>query len=255
MTLDVRLVPLLKDNYAYLLRESDSGKTAIVDPSESDPVLALLSELGWQLDYILNTHHHHDHSGGNLGIKERTGATIVGPQADRARIPGIDVALADGEHFQLGTADAEVMDIPGHTRGHIAFWFERDRAVFCGDTLFALGCGRMFEGTPPQMWSSLKRLRELPPETRVYCGHEYTQANARFAVTLEPGNRELLARAAEIDAKRAAGQPTIPSTIGAERATNPFFRADRPELAAGLGLSDADPVRVFAETRSRKDNF
>src|SRR5258708_38023419 len=138
MTLDVRLVPLLKDNYAYLLRDGDSGKTAIVDPSEAEPVLRLLDALGWRLDYILNTHHHPDHSGGNVGIKARTGATVVGPQADRARIPAIDVALADGEHFQLGTADAEVMDIPGHTRGHIAFWFARDRAVFCGDTLFAL---------------------------------------------------------------------------------------------------------------------
>jgi hydroxyacylglutathione hydrolase len=255
MPLDVRLVPLLKDNYAYLLRDDESGKTAIVDPSEAEPVLRLIDTLGWKLDYILNTHHHADHSGGNVGIKQRTGATVVGPQADRDRIPAIDVALADGEHFQFGTADAEVMDIPGHTRGHIAFWFARDRAVFCGDTLFALGCGRMFEGTAPQMWTSLQRLRELPDATRVYCGHEYTQANARFALTVEPGNRALVARAAEIDAKRAAGEPTIPSTIGAERATNPFFRADQPELAQGVGLAGGDPVAVFAETRLRKDKF
>ena len=255
MALDVRLVPLLKDNYAYLVRDGAAGKTAIVDPSEAEPVLRLVDQLGWKLDYILNTHHHPDHSGGNVGIKQRTGATIVGPQADRARIPGIDVALADGEHFQLGSADAQVMDIPGHTRGHIAFWFGGEQAVFCGDTLFALGCGRTFEGTAQQMWTILKRLRDLPPETRIYCGHEYTQSNARFALTVEPGNADLKARAAEVDKKRAAGQPTIPSTIGQERATNPFLRADQPSVAAGVGLAGADPVAVFAETRLRKDNF
>ena len=255
MALDVRLVPLLKDNYAYLLRDGASGKTAIVDPSEAEPVLRLIDRLGWKLDYILNTHHHPDHSGGNLGIKQRTGATVVGPQADRARIPAIDVALADGEHFQLGSADSQVMDIPGHTRGHIAFWFGGEQAVFCGDTLFALGCGRTFEGTAEQMWTSLKRLRDLPPETRVYCGHEYTQSNARFALTVEPGNPALKARAAEVDKKRAAGEPTIPSTIGEERATNPFFRADQPDVARGVGLAGADPVAVFAETRLRKDKF
>jgi hydroxyacylglutathione hydrolase len=255
MALDVRLVPLLKDNYAYLLRDGASGKTAIVDPSEAEPVLRLLGELGWTLDYILNTHHHPDHSGGNVGIKEATGATVVGPQADRARIPAIDVALADGEHFRVGEAEAEIMDIPGHTRGHIAFWFAGDNAVFCGDTLFALGCGRTFEGTPEEMWTSLKRLRDLPPATRIYCGHEYTQANARFALTVEPANQALQARAAEIDRLRAAGKPTIPSTIAAERATNPFLRADQPEVAAGIGLPGRDPVAVFAETRARKDHF
>jgi hydroxyacylglutathione hydrolase len=255
MALDVRLVPLLKDNYAYLLRDGASGKTAIVDPSEAAPVLRLLDELGCKLDYILNTHHHPDHSGGNVGIKEATGATVVGPQADRERIPAIDVALADGEHFRLGEADSEVMDIPGHTRGHIAFWFGGDNAVFCGDTLFALGCGRTFEGTAEQMWTSLKRLRALPPATRIYCGHEYTQANARFALTVEPANPALKARAAEIDRLRAAGQPTIPSTIAEERATNPFLRADQPEVATGIGLAGRDPVAVFAETRLRKDSF
>ena len=255
MALDVRLVPLLKDNYAYLLREESSGKTAIVDPSEAEPVLRLVGTLGWNLDYILNTHHHPDHSGGNVGIKEATGATIVGPQADRDRIPAIDVALADGEHFRFGNAEAEIMDIPGHTRGHIAFWFGGEKAVFCGDTLFALGCGRTFEGTPEQMWTSLKRLRDLPPETRIYCGHEYTQANARFALTVEPANQALKARAAEIDRLRAAGRPTIPSTIAAERATNPFLRADQPSVAAGVGLPGRDPVAVFAETRARKDHF
>jgi hydroxyacylglutathione hydrolase len=148
-----------------------------------------------------------------------------------------------------------VMDIPGHTRGHIAFWFGGDNALFCGDTLFALGCGRTFEGTAEQMWTSLKRLRALPPATRIYCGHEYTQANARFALTVEPANPALKARAAEIDRLRAAGQPTIPSTIAEERATNPFLRADQPEVATGIGLAGRDPVAVFAETRLRKDSF
>lgn len=255
MALSIQLVPLLRDNYAYLLRDDASGKTAVVDPSEHQPVLQLLQRLGWRLDYVMNTHHHHDHSGGNLGLKAATGCVIVGPKADEARIPGIDIALADGENFDLGAARATVIDIPGHTKGHIAFWFAAEAAVFCGDTLFALGCGRMFEGTPPQMWHSLTRLRDLPPETRVYCGHEYTQANARFALTLDGANPALVARAAEIDQRRARGEPTIPSTIGEERRTNPFLRGDDAGFAAALGLGSAKPDQVFAEIRRRKDAF
>lgn len=255
MTLDIRLVPLLSDNYAYLLRDAASGKSAIVDPSEAPPILALLGRLGMSLDYILNTHHHGDHSGGNLELKTATGAKVVGPAADRARIPGIDIVLADGETFDLGASKAVALDIPGHTRGHIAFWFAEDRAVFCGDTLFALGCGRMFEGDAPTMWRSLSRLAALPPETRVYCGHEYTEANARFALTIEPGNEELRSRTREVEALREQGKPTIPSTIGQERATNPFLRAGMPDLAAALGLSGVDPAAVFGAIRARKDRF
>ncbi len=253
--LDIELVPLLKDNYAYLLHDRAGGATAIVDPSESGPVLAAAAAKGWRLTHVLNTHHHRDHSGGNLELKQATGCTIVGPQADRARIPGIDVALDDGESWSLGRSPAQVLFIPGHTRGHIAFWFCEDAALFCGDTLFALGCGRMFEGTAPQMWASLDRLRRLPGETRVYCGHEYTQANARFALTIERDNAALAARAQRVDAARAAGRPTIPSTMAEECATNPFLRADQPAVAAAVGLPGAGPVAVFAEVRKRKDSF
>jgi hydroxyacylglutathione hydrolase len=254
-SLEIRLVPLLKDNYAYLLHEPQAGVTGIVDPSEAAPVLAAVQQAGLKLTHILNTHHHWDHSGGNLELKAATGATVVGPKADEARIPGIDLRVDEGQPFAFGNAAADILFIPGHTKGHIAFWFRDDKAVFCGDTLFSLGCGRMFEGTAPQMWSSLQKLRALPDDTRVYCGHEYTQANARFAVTVDPGNAALQRRAAEVDRKRAGGEPTIPSTMGEEKAANPFLRADHPGVAAGVGLPGADPVKVFAEVRGRKDKF
>ncbi len=253
--LDIELVPLLKDNYAYLLRDPASGATGVVDPSEAQPVLAAAAAKGWEISHVLNTHHHWDHTGGNLEIQRATGCTVVGPAPDRDRVPGIDVAVDEGEKFRLGAAEAEIIFIPGHTRGHIAFWFEASRALFCGDTLFALGCGRLFEGTPAQMWSSLGKLRRLPGETRVFCGHEYTQANARFARTVDPGNAALAARAERIDALRAEGKPTIPSTMAEECATNPFLRADDPAIAAAVGLPATDPVAVFAEIRRRKDNF
>ncbi|HEY7688369.1 MAG TPA: hydroxyacylglutathione hydrolase, partial [Dongiaceae bacterium] len=187
--------------------------------------------------------------------KQATGCIIVGPRADHDRIPGIDVAVQEGERFEFGKTYAEILFIPGHTRGHIAYWFQESAALFCGDTLFAMGCGRMFEGTAPQMWASLRKLRDLPPETRVYCGHEYTQNNARFALTVEPGNAALKQRALQVDEMRSRGAATIPSTIAEERATNPFFRADEPAMAAGVGLAGADPVVVFAEIRRRKDAF
>jgi len=255
MALEIHLVPCLKDNYAYLLHEPASGETAAVDPSEAAPLLAAAGARGWKLSHILNTHHHWDHTGGNLALKEATGARIVGPAADRDRIPGIDVALDEDECFRLGDRAALVLFIPGHTRGHIAFHFADDQAVFCGDTLFALGCGRMFEGTAPQMWSSLCKLRALPAPTRVYCGHEYTQANARFALTVDRDNPDLAARAMAVDAARAAGRPTVPSTMAEERATNPFLRADQPALAAAVGLPGGDPADVFAAIRLRKDQF
>jgi hydroxyacylglutathione hydrolase len=245
----------LKDNYVYLLRDPATAATAVVDPSEAKPVLAALQEKGWRLTHILNTHHHWDHTGGNVELKQATGALIVGPRADRDRIPEIDVDVAEGETYSVGGQTARVYDVPGHTRGHIAFWFEGSRALFCGDTLFTLGCGRLFEGTPEQMWKSLSKLRPLPAETRVYCGHEYTQANARFAVTLEPDNAALAERSRRIDALRAEGKPTVPGTMGEELATNPFLRADQPELQQAMGLAGRDPVAVFAEIRGRKDKF
>jgi hydroxyacylglutathione hydrolase len=253
--LDIHLVPCLKDNYAYLVHDKASGQVAAVDPSEAGPVLQALAAHGLKLTHVLNTHHHFDHTGGNLELKETTGARIVGPKADADRIPGIDLALGEGDTFALGEASARVFDIPAHTKGHIAFWFEQDKALFTGDTLFAMGCGRLFEGTPAQMWASLSKLAGLPDDTRVYCGHEYTLANGRFALTLEPANPDLRQRMVDVEACRSRGEPTIPSTIGLERRTNPFLRPSSAELRATLGLQAASLVEVFAETRRRKDVF
>jgi hydroxyacylglutathione hydrolase len=255
MSLDIRLIPLLSDNYAYLLNDPASGEAAVVDPSEAGPVLAALQETGWRLKHILNTHHHPDHIGGNEHLREVTGAVIAGPAADQHRIPNLHTKLADGDTYDVGTRRLRVIEVPGHTSGHIALVFDEDKALFSGDTLFSLGCGRLFEGTPEQMWRSLTRLRELPGETRIYCGHEYTQSNARFAVTIEPRNKNLAARVAEIDTQRAEGRPTIPTTIAGERRTNPFLRADEPELQAAIGMAGRDAVAVFTEIRRRKDTF
>ena len=254
-TLEIHQIPVLDDNYVYLAHDPDSGATAVVDPAVHEPVLAALEEKGWTLSHILNTHHHGDHVGGNMAIKQATGCTIVGPRADAGRIPGIDVEVGDGDGYSLGAAESLVFDVPGHTRGHIAYWFRESEALFIGDTLFALGCGRLFEGTPQQMWTSLGKLRDMPDQTKIYCAHEYTQANARFAITVEPDNEALAARVREIDAAREKDQPTVPSTLGEERATNPFLRADVESLARNVGLEGADAVAVFAEVRKRKDNF
>ncbi|MEQ8708855.1 MAG: hydroxyacylglutathione hydrolase [Rhodospirillales bacterium] len=253
--LEIEQIPVLDDNYVYLVREPDSGLCAVVDPAVSEPVLRRADELGWTITHILNTHHHGDHVGGNMAIKSATGCVIVGPKADRDRIPGIDIELADGERWMFGEQEACVFDVPGHTRGHICFWFAGSRALFIGDTLFALGCGRLFEGTPAQMWSSLSKLRPMPDDTRVYCAHEYTQSNARFAVTVETSNKTLHERSASIDVARQAGRPTVPSTLGEERATNPFLRADQPALQQDIGMVGAQPEEVFAEVRQRKDRF
>ncbi len=254
-TLEIHQLPTRRDNYVYILREDGDGKVAIVDPSDAQPVFDRLEALSWTPTHILCTHHHNDHTGGVLEIKQRFNCTVVGPRADRDRIPGIDVAVADGDRYRVGAAEARVFDTPGHTRGHIAFWFPDSAVLFCGDTLFALGCGRLFEGTAEQMWSSLSKLRSVPDDTLVYCAHEYTQANAKFCLSIQPDSAPLIERARDIDASRAAGRPTVPSTMGTERRTNPFLRADTAEMQRAVGLPAADPIAVFAEIRARKDKF
>ena len=252
--LEIELVPCLRDNYAYLVRDANEGICAIVDPSEAAPVRAALDSRGWRLTHILNTHHHWDHTGGNAELKEAYGATVIGPEKDRARIPAIDVGVEEGSPFMLGSHRARVLEIPAHTRAHIAFAFEDDSAVFTGDTLFAMGCGRLFEGTPEMMWRSLSKLTHLSESMRVYCGHEYTQSNARFALTVEPDNAALAARSRRVDALRAEGKSTVPGTMAEEIATNPFLRADQPALQAMAG-APGDPVATFAAIRRRKDSF
>ena len=253
--LDIVQIPIMEDNYVYLIHEPNENLTAVVDPGLSAPVLAELDKRGWKLTHILNTHHHWDHTDGNLEVQEATGCQIIGPKADRERIPGIQTELSDGDRFQFGTATAHIFDVPGHTKGHIAYWFGADDALFCGDTLFSLGCGRMFEGTPKQFWTSLQKLRDLPDSTRIYCAHEYTQANAAFARDLDPENPDLKAYSDEIDDLRAKDIPTIPAVLGREKQANPFLRADIASMAANLGMTGADPVDIFAEIRRRKDHF
>jgi len=253
--LDIEVIPALMDNYLFLIHDPETGATGIVDPADPRPVIARLEARGLTLTHILNTHHHGDHVGGNQALKARYGCTIVGPRADRDRIPGIDIEVGDGEIYRFGNHDARVFDVPGHTRGHIAYWFADQNAAFVGDTLFAMGCGRLFEGTPAQMWTSLQKLMQMPDDTRIYCAHEYTQTNGRFALEVEPQNTALRDRMIHIDVARAKGEQTIPTTMGLEKATNPFLRPASPDLQATLGLKGDDLVAVFAETRARKDSF
>ncbi len=254
MALEIELIPAFSDNYMYLLHDPSTGTTAGVDPAEAGPFLARLKERGLGLDLILSTHHHPDHVAGNLELKEATGCRIVGPGAEQDRIPGIDTPLGEGDTVDVGAEVARVYETPGHTAGHISYWFEGSQALFSADTLFALGCGRLFEGTPEQMWSSMQKYAHMPDETRVYCGHEYTQSNAAFALTVDPDNDALQARSAEIDRLRAAGEPTVPSLLGDERRTNPFLRPDDAQIRALLDMQDASDADVFGELRRRKDN-
>ncbi|CAL1240790.1 hydroxyacylglutathione hydrolase [Candidatus Methylocalor cossyra] len=253
--MEILQIPVLKDNYVYLLHEPASGATAAVDPAVAEPVLEALAARGWRLTHILNTHPHGDHVDGNWTLKRETGCRVLGAEQDRDRIPGLDVGLGEGDEVALGAARAQVLSVPGHTAGHLAYWFPEQAALFPGDTLFALGCGRLLGGTAEQLWQSLDRLRQLPPATRIYCAHEYTQANGRFARTVEPDNPALAARLAQVDELRRQGQPTVPSTLAEELATNPFLRPESPEIRRRLGLEAAPPEVVFAALRRRKDIF
>ena len=253
--LEIYQFPCLSDNYGVLIHDPDSGATGSIDTPEAAAVDNALAAKGWTLTHILNTHHHHDHTGGNLELKNKYNCTIVGPSAEGDRIPGIDQAVGHGETYDFAGHEARIIETPGHTLGHIAYHFADDGVAFVGDTLFALGCGRVFEGNAQQMWMSLERLLAMPDDTIVYCGHEYTEANARFSVTVDPSNTELQSRVTEIAALRADGKPTVPTTMAVEKATNPFLRPADPAIRTHLGLVNAENVDVFAEIRRRKDNF
>lgn len=243
------------DNYACILRDRSRGVTAIVDAGEEAPIAAALDARGWGLDWILLTHHHHDHVEAVGPLVARYGAKVAGAAADAHRLPPLDLALAPGDRFVLGEATAEVIEVSGHTIGHVAYWIPEAAAAFTADSLMALGCGRLFEGTALQMWESLSRLMALPPETAIYSGHNYGAANARFALSIEPDNAALRGRVAAIAEADRTGAPIIPVTLAEELATNPFLRATLPEVKAAVGLPDADDAAVFAEIRRRKDGF
>lgn len=254
--LEIHLLPALRDNYIYLLHEPLADKTAVVDPGDAGPVMDLLQQQHWQLDFIFNTHHHRDHVDANLQLRQLTGCQIVASAADRMRIPGAERLLADGEIFQLGQESIKAIATPGHTLGHIVYHCETSQALFCGDTLFSLGCGRLFEGTAEQLWQSLQIIKKLPPNTRIFCAHEYTQANGRFAQTVEPDNENLRHRLGKVAELRQQNQPTLPSTLAEELACNPFLREDSVTIRQSLGLTgDAAPQEVFASLRRLKDNF
>lgn len=252
--LEIVIIPVLTDNYIYLIHDPVSLETAVVDPALAQPVLTVLEERGWQLTYIFNTHHHSDHVGGNLQLKQRTGCKIIAAQADSGRIPGIDQGVIEGDAVLIGQYKAKVIATPGHTRAHIAYYFADDEILFCGDTLFVMGCGRLFEGTAEQLWQSLQKLKALPKATLIYCTHEYTQTNGRFALTVEPDNPHLRQRMLEVNRLRSNNQPTVPTTIAEELATNPFFREDSEALQKNIGMV-GNPVEVFAKVRQMKDSF
>lgn len=254
MSLDIYQFPCRSDNFGILLR-TNTGHVALVDAPEENAILKAVEHTGWSPQLILNTHHHADHVEANLVLKERFGLKIAGPRAEAVKIPGIDVLLDDGDVFDFHGEPVRVISTPGHTAGHVSFHFPRSSTAFTGDTLFALGCGRLFECGPEAMFQSLERLAALPAETEVYCGHEYTLANARFALTIDPDNKQLVERARKFDVLRVQGLATLPTTIADELATNPFLRSGDPAIRRTLGLEDASDSEVFAEMRRHKDHF
>lgn len=255
MTLEIVTVPCLSDNYAYLLRDAASGKVAVVDAPDERPIEEALRDRGWPLHWILITHHHGDHVAGVDALREKFGARVAGAAADSGRLPPLDLALSEGDSIDIGESKGHVLDVPGHTLGHVAYYFPVARALFSADSLMTLGCGRLFEGTPEQMWSSLQKLAALPGTTEVYSGHEYAESNARFALSIDPENPALKARAEKIKLRRIESLPTVPVRLSVEQATNPFLRASDPAMKAKLGLSDRSDAQVFAEIRRRKDSF
>lgn len=255
MSLQIATIPCREDNYAFLLHDQESGETALVDAPEAAPIIAELDKRGWNLTQILITHHHFDHIEGVEELRSKYGAKVVGSKADTHRLPPLDIVLSEGDIVAIGGNKGTVIDVSGHCADHLAFYFSDSFAVFTADSLMALGCGRLFEGTADQMWESLSKLAALPPTTIVYSGHEYTAANASFAYTIEPGNAALKDRILQIIEARAQKMPTVPSILADELATNPFLRANSPEIRQRLGMESATDIEVFAEIRRRKDNF
>ena len=254
MPADIRLFLCLQDNFGVLVHDSDSGATAAIDAPEAAPIEQALKMTGWRLTDILVTHHHGDHTGGIAALKQRHKCRVVAP-AKGTDIPLVDDTVREGDTVKVGGLAARVLETPGHTLDHIAYHFAEEALAFVGDTLFSIGCGRVIEGTPEMMWRSLVKLRALPDDTRMYCGHEYTQANVRFAKTIEPDNPALEKRSDEVDWLVSHGTPSIPVTMDVEKAANPFLRADRPEVAAAVGMKGRKPEEVFTEIRARKNRF
>ncbi len=255
MPLEIVTVPCLKDNYAFLAHDAATGATAVVDVPAAAPILNALARHGWKASHILITHHHDDHIAGLKALAAATGARVIGAAADAHRLPRLDETVAEGDTIRLGMEEGKVIEVPGHTVGHVAYHFPGSAVVFTGDSLMALGCGRVFEGTMAQMWASLSKLAALDPGTLICSGHEYTQSNARFALTIEPGNAALQARAESVAAAGAEGRPTVPSRLAEELATNPFLRAGRPEVKRAMGMEGAPDAEVFAAIRQAKDRF
>jgi hydroxyacylglutathione hydrolase len=252
--LDMHQFICRSDNYGVIVHDHRTGATASIDAPDAAAIEKELKRKGWQLTHILTTHHHGDHVEGNLALKELYGCRIIGPKREAEKIPGIDQQVSGGDAFQWAGRQVKVYGCPGHTAGHIAYYIPEDHSLFAGDTLFAMGCGRVFEGTMADMWGSLDQFRKLKPHTFVYCGHEYTEANAKFALSVEPGNRKLQQRAIVIHNQRAKGEMTCPTTIGEELDTNPFMRPDSAEIRKNLGMENATDAEVFAELRQRKNN-
>lgn len=253
--LNIKQLPVLNDNYIYLIHETETGVTAVIDPAITAPVNQILESLGWRLTYIFNTHHHLDHVGANLELKQLHRCSIYASDYDKQRIPAIDHLLNEGSLVKFGNSEVQILATPGHTLGHIVYYFAREQILFCGDTLFVMGCGRLFEGSAKQMYQSLQKIAALPDATRIYCAHEYTQTNGEFALTIEPDNLDLQNTMQRVNTLCANGQATVPSTLAQEIKTNPFLRTNSPALRANLAMQKQTDVEVFAEIRKRKDVF